>query len=109
MLVLCLLARITAMKELITTQNDSKVLNFSVANNRYNGNETVTDFFNAVAWGKTAEFISKYFKTGQLIMISGTLVNENYEKDGVKYYTDKIVVNQAEFAGYNKSDISKED
>ena len=105
MLVLCLLARITAMKELITTQNDSKVLNFSVANNRYNGNETVTDFFNAVAWGKTAEFISKYFKTGQLIMISGTLVNENYEKDGVKYYTDKIVVNQAEFAGYNKSDI----
>lgn len=109
MLVLVLIGRIVDMKEIVTTQNNKKVLNFTVANERYNGQEKVTDFFQAVAWEGTAEFISQYFKVGQLIVIDGTLINNHYEKDGVRQYSEKIHVKKVEFAGYNKSDISEKE
>ena len=109
MLVLVLIGRIVDMKEIMTTQNDKKVLNFTVANERYDGKENVSDFFQAAAWGSTAEFISQYFKIGQLIASEGTLINNHYEKDGVKQYSEKIFVKQANFAGYNKSDISEKE
>ena len=105
MITVTLLGRITSMNEITATQNCTKVLNFSVANERYNGKENVSDFFNVVAWSGTAEFISSHFKVGKLIMITGTLINDNYEKDGVKYYSQKIVAFQVDFAGYNKSDF----
>lgn len=50
-----------------TTQNGKTVANFTVAVNRRmpdaNGNK-VADFIPCVAFGKTAEFISKYFSKG---------------------------------------------
>lgn len=109
MITVTLLGRISSMKELITTQNEKKVLNFSVVNNRYSGTEQIPDFFNVVAWDATAQFVEKYFKVGQFIMISGTIINDTYEKDNVKYYNQKIVATHVEFAGYNKSDISEKE
>jgi len=61
--------------------------------------EESADWFNYVAFGKTAEFISKYFKKGSKMLITGEVNNNNYEKDGVKHYGCKINVDTVEFFG----------
>ena len=68
--------------------------------------EADADFFKYVAFNKTAEFIGKYFKKGQKALIMGELNNNNYEKDGVKHYTDQILVDTIEFFG-KKSDVDE--
>ena len=104
------LMRIIAMNTIIELPTGMNVLNFTVVNNHYCGGETSTDYFNVVAFGKTAEFISKNFKVGQLIMIDGTLVNNHYtDRNGNMQYAEKIVANKVEFAGWNKSDVTQEE
>ena len=61
------------------------------------------DFFNFVAWDKTAEFLGKYFKKGARILIEGRLQTSKYEnKDGVEVTSVEIVIENAEFAGGKK-------
>jgi len=61
-------------------------------------NEPEADFFNLVAFGKTAEFLEKYFKKGMKIAIVGRVENDNYtDKDGKKVYGTRIVVEECEF------------
>lgn len=56
------------------------------------------DFHNCVAFGKTAETISTYFKKGQRILIEGELHSGSYDaKDGTKRYTTDILINKFEF------------
>ena len=66
--------------------------------------ERDTDFFNLLAWDKTAEFFSKYLNKGAKILVEGRLQNNNYEKDGVKHYGQDIIVQAVEFAGGKKDD-----
>ena len=66
--------------------------------------ERDTDFFNLLAWDKTAEFFSKYLRKGSKILVEGRLQNNNYEKDGVKHYGHDIIVQAVEFAGGKKDD-----
>lgn len=72
--------------ELKETSNGSKYTRFSIAVSRNFKNEDgeyTTDFFNIVAWRKTAEFISNYFHKGSRIAIAGKLQQEVYDdKDG---------------------------
>jgi single-stranded DNA-binding protein len=58
MITLTSLVRIIAIKKVEELPTGTKLLNFTIANNRYCGGETATDSFNVVAFGKTAEFIS---------------------------------------------------
>jgi single-strand DNA-binding protein len=56
------------------------------------------DFISCTSFGKTAEFIEKYFKKGMKIGIVGHIQTGNYtNKDGVKVYTTDVVVDDAEF------------
>lgn len=67
------------------------------------------DFINLVAFGKTAEFISKYFKKGDPIVVEGRIQTGSYtNKDGQKVYTTDIVVESTEFAIGAKSSGSGE-
>lgn len=60
--------------------------------------EPDADFFNVVAFGKTAEFLEKYFKKGMKIAIVGRVENDNYtDKDGRKVYGTRIVVEECDF------------
>lgn len=77
---------------------DYALTKFSLATNeRYkdkNGKwQESTQWHNLVAWGKTAERISKMVTKGQEVMIEGKIVNKSYEKDGEKRYTTDIEVN----------------
>lgn len=61
------------------------------------------DFFNLVAFGKTAEFMSKYFGVGSKILIEGRLQTSRYkDKDGNERTTTDIIVEQVEFADSKK-------
>ena len=64
--------------------------------------------FNYVAFGATADFISKYFKKGEQALITGEINNNNYEKDGVKHYSVQILVENVEFFGSKKDGDSNE-
>lgn len=60
------------------------------------------DFPSVVAFGKTAEFISKYFHKGMKIALEGRIQTGSYEKDGVKHYTTDVVAEAVEFAESKK-------
>lgn len=95
--------RLTADPELKYTQtNNTAVASFSVAVNRRFAQEGQqdTDFFNVTAWSKTGEFVSKYFKKGQEILVQGRLQQRSWETEsGEKRYAVDIVAEQVEFCG----------
>lgn len=86
-----------------TGENATAIARFTVAVNRRfknaEGNYDA-DFINCVAFGKSAEFIEKYFAKGSMIALSGRIQTGSYtNKDGVKVYTTDVVVEDTEFAG----------
>lgn len=95
-----LTGRLTADPELRTTQNGTSVTSFSIAvNRRYrSGEEKQTDFINIVAWRATAEFITKYFKKGNLIGIKGSIRTRKYQdKDGNNRVAFEVVAYNVQF------------
>ena len=46
---------------------------------RDGNSEQSADFISCVAFGKTADFIAKYFKKGSKMLVTGELNNNNYE------------------------------
>lgn len=63
------------------------------------------DFFNLVAFDKTAEFCGKYMTKGSRVLVEGRLQTSSYEnRDGVKVNAVDIVVDNIEFAGSKRAD-----
>lgn len=63
------------------------------------------DFISCVAFGKTAEFIEKWFKKSSFIIISrASIKTGSYEKDGQRIYTTDVFVEKAEFGGGSKEE-----
>ena len=95
-----LMGRLTRDPELRYTQTTNIAqATFSVACDRRrsaDGTQTA-DFINCVAWRQTAEFISKYFAKGSRILLTGSIQNRDYEKDGRKVYVTEVIVDDAEF------------
>ena len=95
-----LTGRLTADPELKTTTNGTNVTTFSIAVERSyrSGEERQTDFINIVAWRKTAEFITKYFKKGNLIGIEGTIKTRRYQdKNGNNRTAFEVIANNVQF------------
>ena len=95
-----LTGRLTADPELKKTPNGISVTSFSIAvSRRYrSGEEPQTDFINIVAWRQTAEFITKFFKKGNMIGIEGSIQTRRYtDKNGNNRTAFEVVVNNAQF------------
>lgn len=98
-----LVGRLTRDPEMRYSQgeNATAVTRFTVAVDRpfkKEGAEQTADFISCVAFGKTAEFIGKYFTKGRRIAIDGRIQTGSYtNKDGQKVYTTDVVVDHAEF------------
>lgn len=98
-----LVGRLTRDPETKYSQNENTtaITRFSIAVNRKFKNKEGNydaDFPGCVCYGKTAEFVNKYFKKGMAIGVVGRLATGNYtNKDGVKVYTTDVVVEEAEF------------
>lgn len=95
-----LVGRLTRDPEVRYTDGGSSVAKFSLAVDRrfkQEGGQTA-DFPNCVAFGKTAEFIEKYFSKGQRMGAVGRIQTGSYTKeDGTKVYTTDVVVENVEF------------
>lgn len=73
---------------------------FGLAVNRPFGKNKEVDFFNLVAWDKTAETIGKHFIKGSRIIIDGRLQTSKYtNKDGNDVTATEVIVEHFEFAG----------
>lgn len=98
-----LVGRLTRDPELRSMGNGSNVANFSIAVNRNFKNKEGNydaDFFNCVAYRGTADFISKFFKKGNLICIEGRVQNRSYDaQDGSKRYVTEVITENVEFVG----------
>lgn len=80
------------------------VTKFSLAVDR-KGKEKEADFINCVAFGKTAEFIQKYFRKGSKMLLEGRWQTGSYtNKDGQKVYTNDCVVESVEFCESKKAE-----
>ena len=84
-----------------TGENATATARFSLAVNRRFKNKEGNydaDFINCVAFGKTAEFIEKYFTKGMAIGITGRIQTGSYtNKESQKVYTTDVVVEETEF------------
>ena len=98
-----LVGRLTRDPEIRYSQgeNATATARFSVAVSRRfknaEGNYDA-DFITCVAFGKSAEFVEKYFKKGMAIGLTGRIQTGSYtNKDGQKVYTTDVVVEETEF------------
>lgn len=93
--------RITHDIELKNTPSGTAVTQFSLAVERSfsrQGEERQTDFITCVAWGKTAEFIGRYFGKGRSIAVIGSLRTRTYDdKNGTRHYVTEVNVDEVQF------------
>lgn len=61
------------------------------------------DFFNISTFGRTAEFVGKYFTKGMQVLVEGRLQNDQYtDKEGKKGSYTQIVANAVYFTESKK-------
>ena len=100
--VLC--GRLTADPELKQTQSGIAVVTFTLAVNRRftrgadgQGNSQA-DFIRCTAWRQTAEFISRYFKRGSSLCVTGSIQTRDWtDNNGQRRYSTEVVVDDAMF------------
>ena len=101
--------RLVADPELRHTPSDVAVTSFTIAVDRSyvkTGTERQVDFIDIVAWRSNAEFVTKYFRKGNMIIIQGSIQTRSYEdKQGIKRKAFEIVADSIQFAG-SKQDSS---
>ena len=84
------------------TQSGKAYAHMGIAVNRPFKDKTV-DFFNLVAWDKTAEVMGKWLAKGSRILVAGRLQTSKYTgKDGNEHTSTEVVVKTFEFAGDSK-------
>ncbi len=98
-----IIGRMTRDPDMRQTQNGTAVANFGVALNRVytvnNEKKEETTFVDVCAWGKTAEFVSKYFNKGKNIFVEGRLNMREWEdkNNGTKRTKLEIVADNIQF------------
>lgn len=97
-----LMGRLTADPELRYTGSNIPVTGFALAVERdykSGDGEKQTDFINIVAWRNTAEFVSKWFRKGQLMAVTGSIQTRKYQdRDGNNRTAVEVVADRAYFA-----------
>lgn len=96
-----LIGRLTKDPEIASTQSGHLNARFNLAVNRKFAKEGCqdTDFIPISVWGKTAEFVSMYFKKGMRIAVAGRLeVNTFTDKDGKNRTFTQVVGEEVDFA-----------
>ena len=97
-----LIGNMTADPELKQTTGGISVCSFSIAVNRRfakadQGQQNV-DFINIVTWRQQAEFVSRYFKKGNPILICGQLQTRSWnDNQGQKRYATEVVADEVSF------------
>ncbi|MBQ7958527.1 MAG: single-stranded DNA-binding protein [Oscillospiraceae bacterium] len=105
-----IMGRLTADPELRQTPSNISTCTFTVACDRNfvgQGQEKQADFITVVAWRQTAEFVSRYFKKGSMIVVEGGLRTRTYNDKrypDVKHYVMEVLADQVYFGESKKSE-----
>ena len=102
-----IMGRLARDPELRRTQSGVSVTSFRIACNRDfkpQGGEAETDWIDIVAWRNTAEFVSKYFQKGRMVIVEGRLQTRDWtDKDGNRRTAVEVVADNVYF-GDSKRD-----
>ena len=103
-----IMGRLVADPELRHTPSNIAVTSFTLAVDRSyvkSGENRQTDFIDVVAWRNTAEFVCKYFRKGQMMIVEGSIQTRTYEdRNGSKRKAVEIVANNVNFGEAKRSD-----
>lgn len=106
-----IMGRLTRDPELRRTGSGTAVTSFSLACDRdfkSQSGEKETDFIEVVAWKNTAEFVSKYFSKGRMVVVEGRLqIRDWTDKDGNKRTTAEVVAENVYFADSKRSESNE--
>ena len=93
-----LMGRLTRDPEMRHTNSGTPVTTFSIAIDNGYGDNKRTDFVNCLAWNKTAEFVTKYFAKGKMIIVIGRIATRSWEtQDGKRAYATEVIANEVNF------------
>ncbi len=93
-----LMGRLTRDPEMRHTNSGTPVTTFSIAIDNGYGDNKRTDFVNCLAWNKTAEFVTKYFAKGKMIIVIGRITTRSWEtQDGKRAYATEVIANEVNF------------
>ena len=106
--------RLVADPELRHTQQGTSVASYRLAVDRdyksKDSNAQNTDFVNIVSWRNTAEFVSRYFTKGRMMLVEGRLQMRSYtDKDGNRRVAAEVVTDNVHFADSRKDGSNNED
>jgi single-strand DNA-binding protein len=105
--VVAIIGRMVKDPELKTTNSGKSVCSFRIANDsgyKDASGQNQTNWLDVIAWGKTAEFVCKYFPKDSLIAIDGRLQTRQYrDKNGNNRTAVEIVAQNASFCGSKES------
>lgn len=98
-----MMGRIVNDLELKTTPTGVNVCSFRIAVDRRfqtKGEERKSDFFNVVAWRQQAEFLTRFFSKGKMILVEGEMTTRQYtDKNGNPNTWYEIVADRLSFTG----------
>lgn len=111
-----LMGRLTADPELKYSANNVPNLRFTIAVNRRfqtksseggENNQQTTDFIDCIAFRQQAEFVSKYFKKGSLIIAFGSLHIEQWkDKNGNNQRSARVYIDEVQFGESKQSGVA---
>ena len=106
-----LIGNMTSDPELKQTQGGVSVCSFSIAVNRRfakdEGQQNV-DYINIVAWRQQAEFVSRYFKKGNPILICGQIQTRSWnDNQGQKRYATEVIAEEVSFVAPANQNMQK--
>jgi single-strand DNA-binding protein len=103
-----IMGRLTKDPELRYTQSGTPVAAFTLAVERdyssKDGGEKQVDFIDCIAWRNTAEFLSKYFSKGRMVVAAGRLQVRYWEDSQGKNRKIVEVVAENVYFGDSKKD-----
>ncbi len=107
------MGRLTRDPELRYTQSQVPVVSFSIAVDRDykdQSGDRRADFFEVTAWRSSAEFVSKYFSKGKMIIVEGKLRLDQYTtQEGEKRSKVYILADNVRFGDSKKSENDNRD
>ena len=106
-----IMGRLVRDPELRRTQAGVSVCTFTVAVDRdfqsRESGEKQADFIDCVAWRQTAEFVSKYFTKGRMIVVDGSLQSRKWQdKNGQNRVSWEVLADNIYFGDSKRDGMS---
>lgn len=107
-----LLGRLVHDPTLRYTPTKKAICNFSLCVPRdYTGKEGTkeADFFRINVWGKSGESVKRFCKKGDMISVSGRLIQQKWTKNNERHYAIEVNADSIGFINLSKNKTKEDD